>query len=214
MVSMEPEARSIGGRPTVMWKSDPPRSFMSFRKRLIFCMSVGVAGREHRMSPHELWSWMIRHPSVNLRTISVNRPVRRRCRGGGRSGASGSFMPALGVQSPFAANDSRVGRDDVDAYVREAERAHLVPLTRIALAVAFQRLLPAARDGRPAVELQLRRAPVTGHVAFQIAVIPGGDLGVEDGADFGGRVRRGRTQDCPDSDGGEEGHGPGDWAEG
>src|SRR5258708_39240256 len=45
MVSIEPDARSIGGRPTVMWKSDAPRSFISFRKRSIFCTySVPVQG--------------------------------------------------------------------------------------------------------------------------------------------------------------------------
>src|SRR5258708_15450990 len=45
MVSIEPGARSVGGRPTVMWKSDAPRSFISFRKRSIFCMdSIAVQG--------------------------------------------------------------------------------------------------------------------------------------------------------------------------
>src|SRR6266446_8112965 len=77
MVSMEPDARSIGGRPTVMWKSDAPRSFISFRKRSIFCTySVPVqrgnqqagADRKHDRSDDDFSGVA---PRIGLRLAAV-----------------------------------------------------------------------------------------------------------------------------------------------
>src|SRR5262249_21013176 len=98
-----------------------------------------------------------------------------------REQAAGVLL--LERQLPAAADQGVLLAEKANGDVLESEFAHLRFRGLVLLAVAFQQGLPAARFHAAGEEGQVVRLPVAGHEAFQIALVPGLDLIVEDFAD-------------------------------
>ncbi|MBI3232960.1 MAG: DUF2309 domain-containing protein, partial [Bacteroidetes bacterium] len=77
----------------------------------------------------------------------------------------------------------------IDGDFLECQLAHLFAFALILLLVTIERPLPASHFRAAGIEAQLRRLPVADHEAFQVALVPGDNLIVEDFLDgaFGAR---------------------------
>ena len=83
------------------------------------------------------------------------------------------------LQVPAAANERRLRAEKFDSQVLKIEMSHRVVIGLVALLVAIERRLPTARFSVIGEEGQIRGVPISGHEAFQIATVPGCDLGAE-----------------------------------
>src|SRR5262249_38889950 len=112
---------------------------------------------------------------------------------------------------PTTAYVCAVRPEQVNVDFAEGELAHFLPFCLVALLVALQGRLPAFRLLLAGEEAKVRGVPVAGHEAFQLALVPGGFLGVEDLADsflrgigvgwrLGGHVGNQRDKDQATSD--------------
>src|SRR5579859_1251378 len=92
---------------------------------------------------------------------------------------------------PLTAHEGGVRTEDLYLYIPEFELAHLPAALLVALAIALQCRVPALRACAAGEEDQVGRLPIACHEAFEVALIPRGDLLVEHLAngDFG--LRRG-----------------------
>ncbi len=107
----------------------------------------------------------------------------------------------LELQAKSAADEDMTVAEQLDRQLVEREFAHFLAVGLIALAVAIERRLPAGRLLVAGEKAQFLRLPVAGHEAFQIALVPGDDLVVED-LSHRGLVLRGLA--ATDSRGGEQ----------
>src|SRR5437868_14724626 len=87
------------------------------------------------------------------------------------------------LQPPPPAYPSGLGRELLNIKIGKCQLAHRSSFALVALAITLQSLRPAFGDGAAGIEGQLRRVPVTEHVAFQVATVPRLYLRSEHGAD-------------------------------
>src|SRR5947209_19974682 len=99
------------------------------------------------------------------RGVVVNdSPARRRVAHDEREQALG-LLAVAHLQVPATAHEGRVLAQHLDRKFAEVELAHGATLALVALLVALERGLPAARRRAAGEEGQVRRVPVTAHVA-------------------------------------------------
>src|SRR5262249_13427993 len=82
----------------------------------------------------------------------------------------------LGDHLPTATHVSSLWAEQVDLQLTKRQVAHFLAFGLVAVPVALQRGLPAERLVLAGEEGQLIRAPVAGHEAFEVALVPGGGL--------------------------------------
>src|SRR5260221_8127191 len=124
---MFPDARSMGGRPTVRWKSDAPRSFMSLRKRSIFCMTERVLSGELRVPSPGLRVLGTQHSARSTRVIVDDFPAVVEFSEQERE-ETVRRLPFFHGQLPAAGDEGVLVVDGLDAELAEGQRPHLAPL--------------------------------------------------------------------------------------
>src|SRR5207253_3741524 len=79
-------------------------------------------------------------------------------------------------QVPVTTHESGVGAERFDFQFGELKLAHLAARALIAAAVTIQRRLPAGCFSAARIKRQLLRVAIAGHEAFEVVMIPCGDL--------------------------------------
>src|SRR5262245_58827579 len=86
-------------------------------------------------------------------------------------------------QFPTATDQCAFGSENIDLQIVKSELAHLFAFGLVALLVALQSGLPTLGHNLAREKGQLVGLPVSSHEPFEIALVPCGDLVVEDFAD-------------------------------